>query len=145
VSEPLRLAFTVRCSASRAFATWTEAFGSWWPRDHTASGDPLAVVLEPRLGGRIYERTPSGAEIPWGEVTVWEPPRRLGYLWHLRREREDATDVEIAFVDQGDGTTRVENEHSGWERLGAEAESWRQRNEQGWTSLLPHYTEVAER
>ena len=76
--EPLRLAFTVRCTAPLAFATWTEAFGSWWPHGHTVSGDPAAVVLEPRVGGRIYERTTAGAEIPWGEVTVWEPPSRLG-------------------------------------------------------------------
>ncbi len=42
-------------------------------------------MLETALGGRIYERTPTGVEHEWGEVTVWEPPTRLGYRWHLRR------------------------------------------------------------
>lgn len=49
---------------------------------------------------------------------VWEPPLRLAFSWHLRAERADATDVSITFVDGGDGTSRVEIEHAGWERLG---------------------------
>jgi hypothetical protein len=145
VTQPLRLAFTVRCPQPHAFTAWAEGCSSWWPGGHSVSGDPAAVVLEPRVGGRIFERTRTGEEVDWGEVTGWEPPRRLAYLWHLRRDRDDATDVEITFVDRGDGTTRVEIEHTGWERLGAEAETWRQRNERGWTTLIPHYTEVAER
>ena len=31
-------------------------------------------------------------------MTVWEPPARLAYLWHLRRDRADATEVEIRFI-----------------------------------------------
>ena len=33
----------------------------------------------------------SGVEHDWGDVTVWEPPTRLGYTWHLNRDRSDAT------------------------------------------------------
>jgi hypothetical protein len=51
--------------------------------------------LEGHVGGLIVERTPSGSVHEWGEVTLWEPPRRLGYLWYLRRDRADATEVEI--------------------------------------------------
>jgi uncharacterized protein YndB with AHSA1/START domain len=145
VTEPLRLCFLVRCPSDQAFATWALDFGRWWPADHTASGAPDEVVLEPRLGGRIFERTSAEGEIEWGEVTAWEPPRRLGYRWHLRRDRADATDVEIVFVDRGDGTTRVEIRHTGWDRLGADAETWRQRNERGWATLIPYYEEAAER
>jgi hypothetical protein len=97
------------------------------------------VVLEGRPGGRIFERTATGVELEWGEVTVWEPPTRLGYLWHLRGDRADATAVEITFVDQGNSTTRVEIEHRGWERLGAQAQDWRNANHNGWNTLLPHY------
>jgi hypothetical protein len=99
-------------------------------------------VLEPGIGGRIYERTRSGEEHEWGEVTVWEPPARLGYLWHLRRERDDATEVEIRFVALAEAATRVEIKHRGWERLGDGAEEWRDRNRAGWQTLLPHFIEA---
>jgi uncharacterized protein YndB with AHSA1/START domain len=141
VIEPLRLSFDVACSAVHAFEVWTSRIGGWWPADHTVSGERgLQVVLEGRPGGRIFERTHAGDEFDWGEVTVWEPPRRLVYLWHLRRDRRDATEVEIRFAPLGDAATRVDIEHRGWERLGAAGEPWRDANQQGWATLLPHYT-----
>ena len=138
--EPIRITFDVAAPAGHAFDVWTSRISQWWPADHTVSAEPgLTVVLEQRRGGRIFERTPDGVEHEWGEVTLWEPPTRLAYLWHLRRDRADATEVEIHFIDRGDATTRVEIEHRGWERLGAEGESWRDRNHGGWSTLLPHY------
>lgn len=138
--EPLRLELAVACDPAHAFATWTERFGVWWPRGHTVSGLPDADVhFEPRVGGRIYERTPDGTEIDWGEVTVFDAPRRIAYLWHIRRDRSDATDVEITFADNQDGTTRLLIVHSGWERLGADAQQWRDANTNGWNGLLPHF------
>jgi uncharacterized protein YndB with AHSA1/START domain len=138
--EPLRLAFDVARPAGHAFAVWTRDIGRWWPVDHTATGEAgLTVTLEPRVGGRIYERTADGREVDWGEVIAWEPPERLVYTWHLRRSPEEATEVEIRFVRVDDGTTRVEIEHRGWERLGSDGPTWRDRNRGGWASLLPHY------
>jgi hypothetical protein len=144
VIAPLRLAFEVACPPEHAFEVWTGRIGQWWPADHTASGeDDLDVVLEPRSGGRIFERTRTGTEHDWGEVIVWEPPRRFAYLWHLRRDRADATEVEIRFIGLGETTTRIEIEHRGWERLGADGEIWRDRNYGGWQTLLPHYRAAA--
>lgn len=139
MTEPLHLSFDVDTSVAHAFTVWTTRIGTWWPADHTVTGEPgLSVVLEGRVGGRIFERTRTGAEHEWGEITVWEPPHRLAYLWHLRRDRADATEVEIRFVEAGNGT-RVEIEHRGWERLGAQGPGWREANKGGWASLLPHY------
>jgi hypothetical protein len=98
-------------------------------------------VLEGRPGGRIFERTPEGVEHDWGQVTVWEPPTRLAYLWHLRRDRADATDVQLTFVDV-DGRTRLDIVHTGWERLGALGPGWRDANRNGWAGLLPHFLEA---
>ncbi|HEY8846430.1 MAG TPA: SRPBCC domain-containing protein [Candidatus Limnocylindrales bacterium] len=142
--EPIRLAFEVACPVERAFEVWTADIDRWWPADHTVTGvGDLLVVLEPRPGGRIFERTPGGVEHDWGEVTIWEPPNRLGYMWHLRRDRADATEVEIRFVPSGAAATRVEIEHRNWERLGADGETWRDRNRGGWETLLPHYVAAA--
>lgn len=138
--EPLRVSFEVACPPDHAFDTWTTRFGTWWPRGHTVSGDPdVVIVLEPAVGGRIFERTSDGAEIDWGEVVEWDAPHRLAYLWHIRRDRSDATDVEVRFVPVADGATRVDIVHTGWERLGAGGQAWRDANGAGWDGLLPHF------
>ncbi len=142
--EPIRLAFEVACPVDHAFATWTERTSTWWPISHTVSAaDGLAITFEPRVGGRIFERTPAGVEHDWGEIIAWEPPRRIGYLWHLRADSADATDVEITFESLDVERTRVEIEHRGWERLGAEGVERRDRNRGGWAGLLPHFIEAA--
>jgi uncharacterized protein YndB with AHSA1/START domain len=144
VVPPLELSVDIACPPAHAFETWTARFATWWPPGHTVSGDPGAtVVLEPHQGGRIYERTPDGRETDWGEITRWEPPHRLSYLWHIRRDRADATDVELTFADVGDGTTRLEIVHRGWERLGAQGPDWREANRGGWAGLLPHFVRAS--
>ena len=129
----------MECSAEHAFATWTSRISSWWPHQHTVIGEAqLEVVLEPNVGGRIFERTRAGIEHDWGRVTAWEPPTRLAYLWHLRRDRRQATDVEIRFTALAEDRTRIEIEHGGCDRLD-DAAAWRDRNRDGWQTLLPHY------
>jgi hypothetical protein len=140
VIEPLRFAFEVECPVEDAFDLWTRRTSSWWPRSHTVTGEQgLQVVFEGRPGGRIFERTPAGREVEWGQITVWEPPRRLCYLWYIRTDRADATEVEIRFNGSGDALTRVEIEHRGWERIGASGPVWRDANNGGWSGVLPDY------
>ena len=143
MSAPLTLSFDVACSVEHAFDVWTSGIGSWWPSDHTVTGHgDLVVVLQGGVGGRIFERTADGVEHDWGEVTVWKPPTQVTYLWHLGRDRADATEVDIRFVARGDGATRVEIEHRGWERLGEAGVQWREQNLAGWQTLLPHYQDA---
>ena len=138
MTQPIELSFTVACAPAHAFSVWAERTSLWWPPGHSVSGAPALVAFEPRAGGRIFEREASGAEHEWGEVLAWEPPHRLRYLWHLRFDRSDATEVEIRFAAAGDGT-QVTIEHRGWERLGARAGERRERNRRGWAGLLPRY------
>jgi uncharacterized protein YndB with AHSA1/START domain len=140
VTSPLRITFEVACAAQHAFDMWTSRIGTWWPPDHTVTGQrDLLVVFEGGVGGRIFERTGDGVEHDWGVVTVWEPPTRLSYSWHLGGDRSQATDVEVLFVAIGSRDTRIEVEHRGWERLGEMADAWRDRNRIGWETLLPHF------
>jgi uncharacterized protein YndB with AHSA1/START domain len=142
VIDPLRMSFDVACPPERAFDLWTARTGTWWPAAHTVSARPgVEVVIEPGVGGRIYERTPEGDEHDWGEVTAWDPPTHLSYLWHLRQDRADATEVEITFAAaEGRGTgTRMSIVHRGWEALGARGAGRRELNQRGWDGLLPHF------
>jgi len=143
VMDPITLDFTVACSPEHAFSTWTERISQWWPKGHSVSADPgLEVVIEPRLGGRIYERTPAGDEHDWGEITSWDPPRGFGYLWHIAQDRSDATDVEIRFEPEGE-RTRVSIVQSGWERLGSRGAELRSRNHHGWDAVIPLFERAA--
>jgi uncharacterized protein YndB with AHSA1/START domain len=138
--EPLRISFVVDCPPEHAFETWTERATDWWPPQHTVSHERGSqIVFEPRPGGRIFERTAGGREIEWGEIVTWDPPRRLGYLWHIATDPGNATDVEIAFHELPDSSTRVEIEHGGWDRLGAIGAPWREANVAGWDGVLPSY------
>jgi uncharacterized protein YndB with AHSA1/START domain len=144
VIEPLRMTFDVGCPPERAFELWTAQTSSWWPATHTVSAHPgVAVIIEPSVGGRIYERTPGGEEHDWGQVTGWDPPHRVAYLWHLRQDRADATEVEITFAAHGPAGTRVCIVHRGWEALGARGPAQQERNERGWAGLLPRYRAAA--
>jgi hypothetical protein len=139
-TEPLRISLELACAREHAFDTWTNRISTWWPRDHTVSGRPDAeIVLQHRVGGRIFERLPDGTEHSWGEVTSWHPPDGFGYLWHLGTDRAHATDVRISFVPVGEATTRIDIVHAGWQRLGEEADARRARNTTGWQAVIPQF------
>jgi len=145
MTAPLQISFEVDCPVEHAFSTWAGRIDSWWPRDHRLSGEAGSeLVFEDRAGGRIYERSRQGAEHVFGQVSEVERPRLLRYSWHLGVDPAQATDVEIRFVELSPTRTRVEIEHSGWERLGAEGTARRQRNEHGWASVIPHFRRAAE-
>lgn len=146
MTSQLRISFEVACPAEHAFSMWTSRLGIWWPPDHTVTGQSdLSVVLEGRVGGRIYERTAGGIEHDWGTVTIWDPPATLGYSWHLGGDPAAATDVVVRFLAAGIAETRVEIEHGGWDRLGQGADRWRDRNRIGWETLLPYFVAAIER
>jgi len=70
--DPIRRSVEVRCSVPEAFKVFTEQMGSWWPLDvHSRAADAREdvkaerVVLEPWVGGRLYEVMSDGAEGSW--------------------------------------------------------------------------------
>jgi uncharacterized protein YndB with AHSA1/START domain len=134
--EPLRYRFRVGCPVERAFELWTASAGVWWPMaTHSVSGRRDSVlVIEPGPGGRVYERTADGQQFSWGVVVAWEPPARLVYEWLVG---DTPTELEVRFAADADGGTVVEIEHRGWERFGEAGGDRRDRNDRGWSGVLP--------
>jgi hypothetical protein len=141
--SPIVRAFEVECSIEHAFDTWTRRMHLWWPlARHSVSGESAAsVAVEPRPGGRIFETTREGKDIVWGSVSLWDPPRRFGYLWHIgEADASEATEVTITFAALGSGRTHVAIVHKGFERAGAKAVARRRANERGWDGLEQAFT-----
>jgi uncharacterized protein YndB with AHSA1/START domain len=142
---------TVDATPERAFDVFTAGFASWWPMASHHIGEKTAVdvAIEPRVGGRWFERDAEGAECDWGFVTAWEPPSRLVLTWHLTHEYafdpdpERASEIEVRFTPQ-DGGTLVELEHHGFERRTQGGAQTREAvaGPGGWSGLLESYAEA---
>jgi uncharacterized protein YndB with AHSA1/START domain len=145
----VRHSITVAAPQERAFAMFTEGFDRWWPRTHKIGQAELAeAVLEGREGGRWYERDVDGSECDWGTVLVWDPPARVVLDWQLSGEfAYDAdlhTEVEVSFVAEGPGSTRVTLEHRGLDAYGDQIDDVRRSIDSpgGWPGILERFAKA---
>jgi uncharacterized protein YndB with AHSA1/START domain len=142
---PIKKSIRVNAAPARAFEIFTAGMARWWLKTHTINPtkSPLEeIVLEPRAGGRWFERGEDGSECSWGKVLAWEPPTRLLLAWQINGSWQFdpalITEVEIRFTPDGSGT-RVELEHRHLERLGEQAAAMAQAFTGGWGQLLESF------
>jgi uncharacterized protein YndB with AHSA1/START domain len=142
----IRKSVTVSVPIQRAFHVFTEEIATWWPlRTHAVDTERSdTVVMEGRVGGRLFERTPEGEEHLWGTIVTWDPPRHITYSWHPGRGDETAQEVDVTFTQDGD-RTRVDIAHYGWEKLSGPVEDTLASYHEGWDKVVGLYTEAAER
>ena len=138
----------VNVPIDHAFRVLTAKMGTWWPASHHIGKTPFAdVVIEPRAGGRWFERDGSGAECDWGSVLVWDPPKCIVLSWQLQPDWQysadlsRASEVSFEFIAEGPEATRMELEHrhierhdEGWENLRKSVDA-----PGGWTAVLGAY------
>jgi len=80
----VRKSVRVQAGIERAFSVFVEQMESWWPATHHIGKTPFeAIFVEPRIGGRWYERDVEGKLTDWGTVLKWEPPHRVTFSWHV--------------------------------------------------------------
>jgi uncharacterized protein YndB with AHSA1/START domain len=143
IPAPIRRNVHVGVSRERAFEIFTARIGHWWPKTHhIGAADLDTLVIEPRQGGRWYERGIDGSECEVGKVLLWDPPARLVLGWQLTPDfafdPNLLTEVDVQFIAEGANATRVELEHRDLERFGERAEAMRQQIDgpSGWAGLL---------
>jgi uncharacterized protein YndB with AHSA1/START domain len=141
--QPVVKIITVAGTPEEAFRYFTADFGMWWPAaTHSVvayasdfKDTPAGVTLEPRVGGRIFERTRAGEEHIWGRVLEWQPPVLVVFSFHPGRDNQEAQTVKVTFSPAPEGA-RVVLTHSGWEKLSANAQQSRDSYDRGWESVF---------
>lgn len=141
---PVTKSVTVALSLEDAFKLFTADISTWWPlpRHSVFDADAASCHLEGKVGGRLYEVHKDHRQADWGKVLVWEPPHRLSFIWHPGYEPQLATEVEVMFQTEANGT-RVTLVHRNWERLGERASKTRESYNTGWEYVLAQYTDRA--
>jgi len=149
-ANSLRKVVTVHAPSEVAWQVFTEKIGTWWPLATHKIGSAKAVdaVIEPRVGGRWYERGDDGSTCDWGRVLAWEPPSRLVLSWEISADWQHdptlQTEVEVRFIAEGSGT-RVELVHRHLDRYGDRRDQMRGifDSDGGWTALLDSFARAA--
>lgn len=106
-------------------------------------------MIEPKVGGRWYERGDDGSTCDWGRVLAWEPPKRLVLTWDISADWQFdpnlKTELEIRFVPEGAASTRVELVHRHLDRYGARRDEMRRIFDSSgdWGRLLQMFAGVA--
>jgi uncharacterized protein YndB with AHSA1/START domain len=147
----IRTSIVVEAPIERAFSVFTEDFGRIKPREHNMLGVEIAEsVFEPHAGGHIYDRGVDGSECRWARVLAYEPPNRVVFTWdisphwQIETDLEKTSEVEVRFIAETPGRTRVELEHrnldrhgDGWEGMRAGVDS-----DDGWPLYLARFAEL---
>jgi uncharacterized protein YndB with AHSA1/START domain len=121
----------VDAPAERAFQLFVQRMGEWWdPRHHVLQVEIAEMVVEPQVGGAIFDRGVDGTVSQWGTVIQYDPPKRFAFTWHVTPQwtidldRSKASEVHVLFEPEGANRTIVRLDHihldrhgDGWEKL----------------------------
>src|SRR5437660_6559217 len=121
----VRREIVVEAPIAHAFSTFVERFGDFKPPEHNLLASPIArTTFDPQVGGHIYDVAEDGSECRWARILAYDPPDRVVFSWdisprwQLETDLANASEVEVRFVAESDGRTRVELEHRNIDRHG---------------------------
>ena len=148
---PVRKSVIVQATPARAFEVFTALIDRWWPKTHGIGSAPIREsIIEPFVGGRWYTTCEDGTEVTVGHVRLWRPAERFIVSWEISADWKPdsraafASEVDVQFMADGAGRTRVELEHRNFERMGPEAgHKMRNSVDGGWPAILEIYARAA--
>jgi uncharacterized protein YndB with AHSA1/START domain len=147
----VRKSIVVNAPLEHTFNVFVHQHNAWWPRTHhIGKTESFDAVIEPRSGGRWYERSSDGSECDWGRVLAYEAPTRLLLSWEISaqwtHDADVANEVEVLFSAPAPGQTLVQLEHRKIERYGDMAEVMRGvfDSDGGWPGILARMAAQAE-
>ncbi len=146
----VRNSIVVDAPIVRAFAVFTDDFGTFKPPEHNMLQVEIAeTVFETHVGGNIYDRGVDGSECRWARVLEYEPPNRVVFSWdisprwQIETNPDKTSEVEVRFIAESPDRTRIELEHRNLDRHGDGWEAAREGvgGDQGWPLYLDRFAQ----
>lgn len=141
----IELDITIDAAVERVWKALLEEPSAWWHRDFYATPKPHKFIIEPKVGGRMYEDTGNGSGLLWYTVTVLKPKEELSLVGAVMQPfgGPNMSMLRLVLEAQGDDTTLLKLTNSIFGVIGdCEAEAgWRQLFEVG----LKEYVESGKR
>ncbi len=131
----IRKSIRVERAPEVSFRVFCEEIGAWWPGGF--GGKDTRLAMETRVGGRFFEIRTDGTEYEIGRLTAYQPPNVVAFTFRAPSWDVD-TQVEVRFLADGTNATRIELEHSGWERR-PKLREFQKNYSNGWETILGHY------
>jgi uncharacterized protein YndB with AHSA1/START domain len=148
---PVKKTILVQATPQHAFDVFTAGIDRWWPKSHGIGSAPIREsIIEPFVGGRWYAKCEDGTDAVVGHVLIWEPAQRFVVTWAISADWKPeirtayASEVEVRFLSESAGCTRIELQHRHFERMGSSAgETMRKNVDGGWIALLERFALAA--
>ena len=100
--------------------------------NHTPSGEPLNLEIEPFAGGRWYRDRGEGVQHLWGHVQAIKPPMLLELSGPMFMSYPALNHIEVKLEEEGDGT-KVTLRHRA---IGMISKEHREGISTGWNHIL---------
>lgn len=88
----------------RVWELFVEHISEWWTPDNLVNHSAKAMVLEPFVGGRLYEDWGDGGGILWATVSMLDKPSRIEFTGCIAMAGAVLSVVDFRLTDEGGGT-----------------------------------------
>lgn len=133
----IKLSVSIKAPQDHVWKCLLHDINKWWPRDFYTSTKTQKFLLEPKVGGRMYEDYGNDEGLLWAKVIVLEAPHNLELKGHLTPQfggpavsflkltlthRDGITTLELTDTVMGVvNESNVNSLESGWQSLFGEA------------------------
>ena len=80
----VELELSIKAPITKVWGDIVSNTTKWWPKDFYTSSASKEFIIEPKLGGRMYEDAGSGTGLVWMTVHGIEPPKYIYLVGHIR-------------------------------------------------------------
>ena len=130
-----QLELRIEASVPNVWKAITADIAAWWPKPFYVGEAPKGFVVEPRVGGRVYEDWGNGEGALWATVTSLSDGQHLHWVGDLdpRYGGPARSMTSFTLKPDGENATLLQFRDSAYGQLAAETIS---ELEKGWKELL---------